>query len=102
MTKTSISLDPDFIQVLDDYRRQQDKIPTISEAIRELVKKAVRVKEENTEVPKDRIEFKEKTISIEKARGRFLIRFDPKDLDILKQAGWIEGTKINVWLSVKE
>lgn len=63
MTKTSISLDPEFLKVLDDYRRTKDKIPTLSEAIRDLVKKALIPKEEITELPKGE-KFSDLTIRV--------------------------------------
>jgi hypothetical protein len=103
--KTSISFDPEFLKVLNDYRIKKyqikkEKIPTLSEAIRELIKKTLIPKEENTELPKG-IKFEDKTISIEKARNRFSIRFNPKDLETLKEMGWTENTKVNIWISIK-
>lgn len=52
MAKTSISLDPEFLKVLDGYRRKQERIPSISKTIRELVMKALIPKEEITDLPK--------------------------------------------------
>jgi len=45
--------------------------------------------------------FENKTISIEKSRGRFLIRFNPKDLERLKEIGFdpLIDKKVNVTLT---
>ena len=83
--KTSISLDDKLLETIDNYRRNQLKIPKLSEAIRDLLWKSLIPKEEITEIPKDFILFKDKTVSIEKSRGRFLIRFNPDDLKRLKE-----------------
>ena len=83
--KTSISLDDKLLEAIDNYRRNQLKIPKLSEAIRDLLWKSLIPKEENTEIPKDSILFEEKTISIEKSRGRFMIRFNPEDLKRLQK-----------------
>lgn len=83
--KTSISFDDKILEAIDNYRRNQPKIPKLSEAIRDLLWKSLIPKEEITEIPKGYILFKNKTVSIEKSRGRFLIRFNPEDLKRLKE-----------------
>lgn len=83
--KTSISLNDKILEAIDNYRRNQPKIPKLSEAIRDLLWKSLLPKEEITKIPKGYILFKNKTVSIEKSRGRFLIRFNPGDLKQLKE-----------------
>jgi len=96
--KTSISLDNKIIEAIDNYRRNQPKIPKLSEAIRDLLWKSLIPKKEITEIPKDYILFKNKTVSIEKSRGRFLIRFNPQDLKKLQEKGFNpkKHNKVNV------
>ena len=98
--KTSISLDDSTLKIIDDYRRKQPKIPSVSEAIRDLLTCSVTiqskaVKEENTEIPKT-VRFEGKAISIEKSRGRALIKLNPEDLKTLQNSGWIEGSKVDL------
>ncbi|MCJ7632710.1 hypothetical protein MUP77_10020 [Candidatus Bathyarchaeota archaeon] len=100
MTKTSINLDDNTLKIVDDWRRLQPKIPPLSSAIIELINKTV--KELNTPIPQDVVKFEDKSISIEKSRGRFLIKFNPEDLDKMKASGWIEGSKVDVWLIKNE
>jgi len=89
----SISVNEELLNALDDYRRIQTKIPKLSEAIRDLLRKAL------TKVPKDSILFEGKTVSIEKSRGRFMIRFNPRDLQKLKETFNIEkNNKVDVIL----
>ena len=83
--KTSISLDDKILEAIDNYRRNQPKIPKLSEAIRDLLWESLIPKKEITEIPKNYILSKNKTVSIEKSRGRFLIRFNPEDLKRLKE-----------------
>jgi len=83
--KTSISLDDKILEAIDNYRRKQPRIPKLSEAIRDLLWKSLIPKKEIIKIPKGYILFKNKTVSIEKSRGRFLIRFNPEDLKRLKE-----------------
>lgn len=59
--KTSISLDEETLKNIDDYRRTQDKIPTLSKAVIDLIHKGL---EGNTEIPKDSITFEDLVIHI--------------------------------------
>lgn len=97
MVKTSISLEEDILKRIDDYRAERRPIPKMSESIRDLVLKGL-VKKAITDLPKNAIKFEGKTVSIEKDRGRFVVRFNPSDLDILKNSGWA-GSKVDVWIS---
>jgi len=99
--KTSISLDDKILEAIDNYRRGQPRIPKLSEAIRDLLWKALIPKEEDTEIPKESILFEEKTVSIEKSRGRFLIRFNPQDLKKLQEQGFNEKhNKVNITITL--
>ena len=100
--KTSISLDDKIFEAIDNYRRNQPRIPKLSEAIRDLLWKSLIPKKEITEIPKDYILFKNKTVSIEKSRGRFTIRFNPEDLKRLKEIRFdIEkNNKVNVTIEL--
>ena len=51
--KTSISLDEKTLTEIDDYRASARPIPSLSKAVIDLIKKALTVKEENTELPKE-------------------------------------------------
>jgi len=92
----SISVNEELLKSLDDYRRIQSRIPKLSEAIRNLLYKAL------TELPRDSILFEGKTVSIEQKRQRFLIRFNPKDLKRLKEKGFdIEkSNKVDVIIKI--
>ena len=59
--KTSISLDEETLKGIDNYRRTQDKIPTISKAIIDLIHKGL---EGNTEIPKDSLTLEDLIIHI--------------------------------------
>jgi len=100
--KTSISLDEKIFKAIDNYRRKQPKIPKLSEAIRDLLWKSLIPKKEITKIPKDYILFKNKTVSIEKSRGRFLIRFNPQDLKKLQEKGFNpqKNNKVNVTIMI--
>jgi len=52
--KTSMSLNKKLLEALEDYRRQQKIIPSKSDAITELIMKALTAKDESfTEVPQE-------------------------------------------------
>ena len=99
--KTSISLDDKILEAIDNYRRNQLKIPKLSKAIRDLIQKSLIPKEEITEIPKESIIYTNKIVSIEKSRGRFLIRFNPEDLKKLQEQGFNpeKQTKVNVTIT---
>jgi hypothetical protein len=61
--KTSISLDDQTLKIIDDYRRIQPKIPTLSEAIRQILVENTKVKEENTKLP-NTVKFEDLTIHL--------------------------------------
>lgn len=100
--KTSISFDDEILEAIDNYRRKQPRIPKLSEAIRDLLWKVLIPKENSTEISKDYIFFENKTVSIEKARGRFLIRFNPQDLKKLQEKGFNpkKHNKVNVTITL--
>jgi len=104
MTKTSISLNEKTLKDIDDYRRTQPKIPKLSEAIRNLLKKALKTKEENTEIPKEYIKFEDKSITYQESRNRFSITFYPNDVEkiIAKGHAISKETKIDVLISIKK
>ena len=64
--KTSISFDEDTIKAIHDFRRKQEKIPSISKAIIKLIYKGLSEipKESFTEIPKDTIRLENLTLRI--------------------------------------
>jgi hypothetical protein len=59
--KTSISLDDEILKNIDNFRRKQDKIPTLSKAVIDLIKRGLEV---NTEIPKYLLTFENLSIHI--------------------------------------
>jgi hypothetical protein len=98
--KTSISLDDKTLRAIDDFRRKQDKIPTLSKAVMSLIKRGLEEKQEIpkepfTEIPKEALKLENLTIHI---------RADKKDASIglpfriIVDHGFKNTDKINTWI----
>lgn len=99
--KTSISLDDQTLKIIDDYRRIQPKIPTLSEAIRQLVENT-KVKEEDTELPKEANKLENITLHI---RDPSPDRGGEAHLNLpyakMKDLGLKDEERINLWILPK-
>lgn len=64
--KTSLSLDDQLIQKIDDYRAHARPIPSLSKAITDLIQRGL---EEHTEIPKEENRLEDLTLHIRDPEG---------------------------------
>ena len=105
--KTSISLDDNTLKAIDDFRRKQEKIPTLSKAILDLIHRGLEEKKEIpkepfTEIPREAIKLENLTLRIRDPQatrgGSALVNIPYKTI---LEHGFKNLDKINAWISRK-
>lgn len=105
--KTSISLEDPILKAIDDFRRKQEKIPTLSEAIRYLIERGLEEKKEipkepSLTIPKEAFKLEDLTLRIRDPQatrgGSALINIPYKTI---LEHGFKNLDKINTWISRK-
>jgi hypothetical protein len=103
--KTSISIDDDTLKKIDDYRRKEEKIPTLSKAILDLIHRGLEEKKEiikEPELPKEAKKLEGLTIRIrepQKDRGGSSLVNLP--FQKMKSSGFKDRDSVDVWITRK-